>query len=71
MAFLKNTKTVDTIMSAFAKTISELEAVQQSSAEAAASKRDEAARLMALAQEDTTESQRAKGVADKLRGILA
>lgn len=70
MSFLKSTKTVDGIMSAFSKTIAELDAVHDAQTEAAEQKREEAARLLAVASCDMSEAGRAASIANKLRGIV-
>ena len=64
------TKTVDGIMSAFHKTISDLEAVEQANIEAANEKSEAAARLITESNAATAEAKRANAIAAKLRGIV-
>lgn len=71
MSFLNNTKSVDGIMSAFTKTISDLEGVQTASMQAAERAKEEAARLLAEANHSLSEADRASSIATKLRSICS
>lgn len=63
-------KTVDSIMSAFTQTISDLQGVELARINAAEQKTLEAEALMNQAQADTEEAQRASAIAAKLRAIV-
>lgn len=70
MRILKSKLTVDGIMSAFSKTISDLGAVEKSSLDLAEQKETDAEILRAEAYQARTEATRASEIASNLRGIL-
>lgn len=63
-------KTVDSIVAAFTKTVSDLEAVEQSSRNDAAERREQAAELVADAQRAEVEAERARNIAANLKTLL-
>lgn len=64
-------KSVDTILSAFSKTITELESVEKSSRAEAESKSGQAATLITESKAADAEAARASAIAAKLRGIIS
>lgn len=70
MGILKS-KTVDSIVAAFTKTISELEAVEQANQQQETAKREQAASLNAEANGHAKEAGRARKIATNLKGLLA
>lgn len=68
---LNTKKTVSGILAAFSKTIKELEGVEQSRRLEASRKSEVAAHLVAESNAATAEADRARSVADKLKGIIA
>lgn len=63
-------KTVSSIMAAFTKTISELEAVEEASKQEARDKGNQAAALLLESKEAEREAERARTVADNLKSII-
>lgn len=63
-------KTVSSIMSAFTKTIAELEAVEQASKQEAKDKGNQAAALLQESKEAEKEASRARSVAEKLKTLI-
>lgn len=70
MRILTKSKTVDGIMSAFSKTIADLETVKQESIGLVLTKREEAHQLNEQADHAAAEATRAGDIANNLRAIL-